>query len=103
MIKKLVAPSLTFGRPPLFEGRFFLFCLGGETVKLAKGGRAKKGKEGVVVHATIPKYQYEAIKKLEGTLGTSENGVIANIIGMWLSSQDWFMDLIKHKVKERPL
>lgn len=67
----------------------------------AKGGRYKKGKEGVVVHATIPKHQYEAIKKLEGTLGTSENGVVANIIGMWLSSQEWFLELIKTKVKEK--
>lgn len=68
-------------------------------VRLVRGGVHKKGKEGVVVHATIPKYQYEAIKKLEGTLGTSENGVIAHIIGMWLSSQDWFLELIRNKIK----
>lgn len=65
-----------------------------------RGGRYKRGKEGIVVHATIPREQYEAIKKLEGTLGTSENGVIAHIIGMWLSSQDWFLELIRNKIKK---
>lgn len=65
------------------------------------GGEAKKGKVGVNVGATIPQEQYEAIKKLEGTLGTSEKGVIANIISMWLYSQDWFLEIVNEKIKEK--
>lgn len=63
-------------------------------------GKAKEGKKGFTVNATIPKEQYEAIKKLEGTIGTGNNGVVANIINMWLYSQDWFLDEIKNKVKK---
>lgn len=59
---------------------------------------ARKGKVGEKVHATIPKEQFEAIKKLEGTMGVDGNGVVANIINMWLYSQDWFLDTVKHKI-----
>lgn len=61
---------------------------------------ARKGKCGIQVHATIPKEQHEAIKRLEGTMGVDGNGVVANIINMWLYSQDWFVDMVKVKVKE---
>ena len=61
---------------------------------------ARKGKKGEQVHATIPKEQYEAIKKLEGVMGVDGNSVVANIIGMWLYSQDWFLDIIKKQVKK---
>jgi len=66
-------------------------------VKKGIGGKAKEGKKGVLVNATIPIEQYSAIKKLEGIMGTNENGVISNIINMWLYSQDWFLDLIKRE------
>ena len=49
------------------------------------GGKAKEGKKGILVNATIPQEQYEAIKKLEGVMGTNENGVVSNIINMWFS------------------
>jgi len=64
-------------------------------VKVRVGGKAKEGKKGVLVNATIPQEQYVAIKKLEGIMGTNENGVISNIINMWLYSQNWFLDIIK--------
>lgn len=70
---------------------------------MAKGQKkeegARAGKKGEKVYATIPKEQFEAIKKLEGTMGVDGNGVVANIIGMWLCSQDWFMEIIKKQVK----
>ena len=62
------------------------------------GGKAKEGKKGVLVNATIPKEQHEAIKKLEGLMGTNENGVVSNIINMWLYSQDWFLEKIKSEI-----
>lgn len=68
-------------------------------IKKKKGGEGKEGKKGVNVGATIPKEQYRVIKKLVGTMGTSEKGVISNIINMWLYSQDWFLDTIKEQVK----
>ncbi len=68
--------------------------------KKVKAG-ARKGKSGEQVHATIPKEQYEAIKKLEGTMGVDGNGVVANIINMWLYSQDWFIEIIKKRVKTK--
>ena len=61
------------------------------------GGKAKEGKKGVLVNATIPSEQYSAIKKLEGIMGTNENGVVSNIINMWLYSQTWFLDIIKQQ------
>ena len=64
-------------------------------------GKAKEGKKGFTVNATIPKEQYESIKKLEGVMGTSENGVVSNIINMWLYSQDWFLDIIKTQIKQK--
>ena len=66
-------------------------------VKKGIGGKAKEGKKGVLVNATIPIEQYSAIKKLEGIMGTNENGVISNIINMWLYNQDWFLELIKRE------
>lgn len=66
-------------------------------VKKGIGGKAKEGKKGVLVNATIPIEQHSAIKKLEGIMGTNENGVISNIINMWLYSQDWFLELIKRE------
>jgi len=65
------------------------------------GGKAKEGKKGVLVNATIPQEQYETIKKLEGVMGTNENGVVSNIINMWLYSQDWFLDIIKQQIKKK--
>ncbi|MBA7694331.1 hypothetical protein ES703_102939 [subsurface metagenome] len=65
------------------------------------GGKAKEGKKGVLVNATIPQEQYDSIKKLEGVMGTNENGVISNIINMWLYSQDWFLDIIKQQIKKK--
>lgn len=64
-------------------------------------GKAKEGKKGFTVNATIPKEQYEAIKKMEGIIGTSENGVISNIINMWFYSQDWFLEIIKEQIKQK--
>ena len=61
---------------------------------------ARKGKKGEKVHATIPKEQYEAIKKLEGVMGIDGNSVVANIINMWLYSQDWFLEIIKRQVEK---
>lgn len=61
---------------------------------------ARKGKSGEQVHATIPKEQYEAIIRLEGIMGVDRNGVVANIISMWLYSQDWFMEIIKKQIKK---
>ncbi len=61
------------------------------------GGKAKEGKKGILVNATIPSEQYSAIKRLEGIMGTNENGVVSNIINMWLYSQTWFLDLIKQQ------
>ena len=69
-------------------------------VKKRIGGKAKEGKKGILVNATIPQYQYETIKKLEGVLGTNENGVISNIISMWLYNQEWFLEIIKNKSKQ---
>ena len=66
-------------------------------VKERVGGKAKEGKKGVLVNATIPSEQYSAIKKLEGIMGTNENGVVSNIINMWLYSQTWFLDIIKQQ------
>lgn len=66
-------------------------------VKGRIGGKAKEGKKGVSVSATLPKEQFEAIKKLEGIMGTGTNGVVSSIIGMWLYSQDWFLEIIKNK------
>ena len=63
-------------------------------------GKAKEGKKGVLVNATIPSEQYQALKKLEGIMGTNENGVVSNIINMWLYSQDWFLEIIKNKIKQ---
>jgi len=65
------------------------------------GGKAKEGKKGILVNATIPQEQYEAIKKLEGVMGTNENGVVSNVINMWLYSQDWFLDIIKQRIKKK--
>ncbi len=65
------------------------------------GGKAKEGKKGILVNATIPQQQYEAIKKLEGVMGTNENGVVSNIINMWLYSQDWFLDIIKQRINKK--
>lgn len=65
------------------------------------GGSAKEGKKGVLVNATIPQEQYNTIKKLEGIMGTNENGVVSNIINMWLYSQDWFLEIIKNKLKQK--
>ena len=65
------------------------------------GGKAKEGKKGVLVNATIPQEQYDSIKKLEGVMGTNENGVVSNIINMWLYSQDWFLDIIKQQIKKK--
>lgn len=62
---------------------------------------ARKGKKGEQVHATIPKEQYEAIKRLEGTMGVDGNSVVANIINMWLYAQDWFLEVIKGKEKKK--
>ncbi len=70
-------------------------------VKEAIGGRAKEGKKGVLVNATIPQEQYLVIKRLEGAMGTNENGVVSNIISMWLYSQDWFLELIKNRIKQK--
>lgn len=64
-------------------------------------GKAKEGKKGFVVSATLPKEQYEAVRRLEGSLGTGYNGVVANIISMWLYSQDWFLEIIKNKIKQK--
>jgi hypothetical protein len=64
-------------------------------------GGGKEGKKGVLVNATIPQEQYNAIRKLEGIMGTNENGVISNIINMWLYSQDWFLELIKNRIKQK--
>ena len=60
----------------------------------------KKKGEGIVVHATIPVEQFKAISSLDGTLGTGINGVVANIINMWLYNQEWFSDIAKSKVKK---
>jgi hypothetical protein len=68
--------------------------------KQKSGGEAKEGKKGVLVNATIPQEQHQLITKLEGIMGTNESGVVANIINMWLYSQDWFVDKVKGKVKE---
>lgn len=65
------------------------------------GGKAKEGKKGILVNATIPQEQYDAIKKLESTMGTNENGVVSNIINMWLYSQGWFLDIVKQKIKQQ--
>ena len=65
------------------------------------GGKAKEGKKGILVNATIPSEQYSAIKRLEGIMGTNENGVVSNIINMWLYSQTWFLDLIKQQVSKK--
>lgn len=59
----------------------------------------QKKEKGLVVSATIPKEQFEAVTKLEGVMGVGRNGVIANIINMWLYSQDWFLEIINKKVK----
>ncbi len=69
-------------------------------VKTEESDGARKGKKGEQVHATIPKEQYDAIKKLEGTMGIDGNSVVANIINMWLYSQDWFLDIVKKQVKK---
>ena len=66
-------------------------------VKKGIGGKAKEGKKGVLVNATIAQEQYTVIKKLEGIMGTNENGVVSNIINMWLYDQDWFLELIKRE------
>ncbi|MAG08266.1 hypothetical protein CMO89_02240 [Candidatus Woesearchaeota archaeon] len=60
-----------------------------------------KKKKGVSVHATIPMEQFKAIKKLEGTLGTGVNGVVANIVHNWLYQQDWFHEIVKEKLKKK--
>jgi len=70
-------------------------------VKERIGGKAKEGKKGVLVNATIPQEQYEVIKKLEGIMGTNENGVVSNIINMWLYSQEWFLDIIKQQTRKK--
>ncbi len=70
-------------------------------VKQRVYGKAKEGKKGVLVNATIPPEQYQALKKLEGIMGTNENGVVSNIINMWLCSQDWFLQIIKGKIEEK--
>ncbi len=70
-------------------------------VKERIGGKAKEGKKGILVNATIPREQYDAIKKLEGVMGTNENGVVSSIINMWLYSQDWFLDIIKQQIKKK--
>ena len=70
-------------------------------IKKEEADGARRGKKGEKVHATIPKEQYEAIKKLEGTLGVDGNSVVANIITMWLYSQDWFLEVIKKQIKEK--
>jgi len=70
---------------------------------MAKENKKEKGvrksQSGEKVHATIPKEQHEAIQKLVGTMGVDGNGVVANIINMWLYSQDWFLDTVKKQVK----
>lgn len=66
-----------------------------------KSESTRKGKVGEKVYATIPKEQFEAIKKLEGTMGVDGNGVVANIINMWLYSQDWFLDTVKNRVQKK--
>jgi len=68
-------------------------------IKKKIGGEAKEGKKGIIVSATIPQEQYKAILKLEGVMGVGRNGVVANIINMWLYSQDWFSDTIKKQIK----
>lgn len=68
--------------------------------KAVKEG-ARKGKSGEKVYATIPKEQYEAIKRLEGTMGVDVNRVVASILSMWLYSQDWFLEIIKKQVKSK--
>jgi hypothetical protein len=70
-------------------------------VKQRVYGKAKEGKKGVLVNATIPLEQYQSLKKLEGIMGTNENGVVSNIINMWFCSQDWFLEIIKDKIKEK--
>jgi hypothetical protein len=57
-----------------------------------------KIRKGIVVHATIPITQYKMIKELEGMLGTSENGVVSNIIQSWLYDQEWFKEKISKKI-----
>ena len=59
----------------------------------------KEKPKGESVHATIPKEQYEAIKKLEDVMGVGENGVVANIIHSWLYQQEWFVDIVKEKIR----
>ena len=70
-------------------------------VKERIGGKAKEGKKGILVNATIPQEQYDAIKKLEGVMGTNENGVVSNILNMWLYSQDWFLEIVKQQIKKK--
>lgn len=55
---------------------------------------------GEKVTARIPKDQYEMIKKLDGTLGVGESGVVSSIINSWFEQQDWYRDRIKEKVKK---
>lgn len=54
---------------------------------------------GIVVSARIPEGQFNAIKQLDGTLGVGLNGVVANIIHSWFTDQEWFVDIIKDKIK----
>ena len=61
----------------------------------------KKNKpKGEKIQANIPKEQYDAICKLDGTMGVGVNGVVANIISAWLLEQGWFNEIIKKKVKK---
>lgn len=55
---------------------------------------------GESVSARIPKEQYEIIKKLDGTLGVGESGVVSSIINSWFEQQDWYREIIKEKVKK---
>ena len=61
----------------------------------------RKGKVGELVSAKVPKEQFEAILKLEGIMGVDRSGVVANIISLWLYSQDWFSDMVKKHVGEK--
>lgn len=70
-------------------------------IRKKENNESKEKPKGEVVHATIPKEQYEAIKKLEGVLGVGVNGVVANIIHSWLYQQEWFNEIIKNKMKEK--
>jgi hypothetical protein len=70
--------------------------------KTVKDNKAEhKSESGILVHATIPKDQNEAIEKLVGTLGVSKNDVVGSIINSWLIQQDWYRELIKERVKQK--